>query len=136
MKLREDGVATSDEGGDDEGAWEGWDVESDSSEESSDGWVSVDSDSDIDLEIGDSEDEADKVSKRREGKGKKKAEDEDSDVEMGEGGEETEEPPDKAVKRISTLATTKVWPPLPCSNSPYLKCATADPYTRGFCSPQ
>ena len=54
-------MATGDEE-DDEGAWEGWDVESDSSEESADGWISVDSDSD-DLEVSDSEDEGDKANK-------------------------------------------------------------------------
>ena len=104
----EDGVATGDEE-DDEGAWEGWDIESDLSEESSYGWLSVDSDSDNDIEVSDSEDEADKTStKKSKGKGKQKAGGEDSDAEMGENTEETEETPEDAVKRISTLATTKV----------------------------
>ncbi|PIL23698.1 hypothetical protein GSI_13447 [Ganoderma sinense ZZ0214-1] len=111
-KLREeDGVGSGDEE-DDEGAWEGWDVESDSSEESSDGWISVDSDSDADLEVSDSGDEADKASKKsKKGKGKQKASDENSDEEMGENAEETEETPEEAVKRISTLATTKILTP-------------------------
>ncbi|KAI1790715.1 SDA1-domain-containing protein [Ganoderma leucocontextum] len=110
-KLREeDGVATGDEEEDEEGAWEGWDVESDSSEESSDGWIGVDSDSDNDLEVSDSEDEADKTFKKSKGKGKK-AEDEDSGAEMGENDEEAEETPEEVVKRISTLATTKILTP-------------------------
>ena len=100
-------MATGDEE-DDEGAWEGWDVESDSSEESADGWISVDSDSD-DLEVSDSEDEGEKANKKsKKEKGKQKAPDEDSDAEMGENAQQTEETPEDAVKRISTLATTKV----------------------------
>ena len=106
-KLREeDGAASGDDNEDDEAAWEGWDVETDSSEESSDGWISVDSDSDSDLEISDSEDEGDKKAKRK-GKGKAKDAEEESDDEEGEEKQETAE---EAVKRISTLATTKACP--------------------------
>ena len=89
---------------DDEAAWEGWDVESDS-EESSDGWISVDSDSDEDLEISDSEDEDGKTSKKSKGKGKAKAKDADDMEAEDDNKEETAE---EAAKRISTLATTKV----------------------------
>ena len=60
----EDGAASGDEGEDDEAAWEGWDVESDSSEDSSEGWIDVDSDSDEDIEVSDSEDEDGKKSKK------------------------------------------------------------------------
>ncbi|KAI0713306.1 actin cytoskeleton organization and cell cycle progression protein [Earliella scabrosa] len=107
-KLREeDGAASGDDNEDDEAAWEGWDVETDSSEESSDGWISVDSDSDSDLEISDSEDEGDRKAKRK-GKGKSKDAEEESDNEEGEEKQETAE---EAVKRISTLATTKILTP-------------------------
>ncbi|KAI0747789.1 actin cytoskeleton organization and cell cycle progression protein [Daedaleopsis nitida] len=104
-KLREeDGIASGDEE-DDEAAWEGWDVETDSSDESSDGWVDVDSDGEEDLEISDSEDEDDKKSKKkRKGKGKANEEEEGA---QGEKEETTEE----EVKRISTLATTKILTP-------------------------
>ncbi|KAI0807056.1 actin cytoskeleton organization and cell cycle progression protein [Fomes fomentarius] len=107
QKLREeDGVGSGDE--DDEAAWEGWDVESDSSE-SSDGWISVDSGSDEDLEISDSEDEDDKQSHKkpkRKGKGKATGDDESEGEE-----EQKEEAGEEAVKRISTLATTKILTP-------------------------
>ncbi len=107
-KLREeDGVASGVEDEDDEAAWEGWDVESDSDEESSDGWQEVDSDSDGDLEISDSEDEDGKPSKKSKGKGKAKAKDDDDDMEVEESKEQ--ENPEEAANRISTLATTKVW---------------------------
>ncbi|KAI0085392.1 actin cytoskeleton organization and cell cycle progression protein [Irpex rosettiformis] len=59
-QLREeDGVLSGDDV-DDEAAWEGWDVESDSSSESSEGWIEVESDDDDDLQISDSEDEHEK----------------------------------------------------------------------------
>lgn len=100
-RLREeDGIESGgEEESDDEAAWEGWDVESDSSE-SEEGWIDVESDGDDDLDISDSEDESDKKSKA---KGKKKAEedeDEDEDVEMA--------PEVKEPARVSSLATTKV----------------------------
>ncbi|KAI0637296.1 actin cytoskeleton organization and cell cycle progression protein [Trametes polyzona] len=105
-KLREeDGAASGAEDEDDEAAWEGWDVESDS-DESSDGWISVASDSDNDLEISDSEDEDDKRKKKK-GKGKA-AEEEDSDEEKEA---EKEETAAEAAQRISSLATTKILTP-------------------------
>jgi protein SDA1 len=73
---------------DEEAAWQGWDVESESSEESeSERWQDVDSGED-NLEITDSEDEQGKVFERK-------------SIEDG-----TEEPPDPG--RVSTLATSKV----------------------------
>ncbi|RPD65802.1 actin cytoskeleton organization and cell cycle progression protein [Lentinus tigrinus ALCF2SS1-7] len=111
-KLREeDGVASGGEAEDDEAAWEGWDVESDS-EESSDGWISVGSDSDEDLEISDSEDEDGKTSKKSKGKGKGKAkakDGDDDDIEADE--DKKEETAEEAAQRISTLATTKILTP-------------------------
>ena len=74
---------------DDEAAWNGWDVESDSSEESgSEGWMDVDSGGEDNLDISDSEDEAEKAS----------------------GSKPSEAAPEAAPdpNRISTLATTKV----------------------------
>ena len=59
-RLREeDGVES-----DDESKWEGWDVETDSSESSDDeGWIDVDSDSNRDIMVSDSEDEDDEKEK-------------------------------------------------------------------------
>ncbi|KAH9830989.1 SDA1-domain-containing protein [Rhodofomes roseus] len=100
QKLREEEGVASDAEGDDEAGWEGWDLESDSSEESdvSEGWIDVDSGGEDDLDISDSEDEADK----KDAKGKSKAKGED-------------EPPAKAdetaAARISLLATTKILTP-------------------------
>ncbi|GLB35212.1 putative protein required for actin cytoskeleton organization and cell cycle progression [Lyophyllum shimeji] len=81
QKLRdEEGVVLAD--GDDDAAWEGWDVESDSSDDDSDeGWHDV-SDDGGDIEISDSEDEAEKATSQ----------------------------PD-APPRVSTLATTKILTP-------------------------
>ncbi|CAL1703881.1 unnamed protein product [Somion occarium] len=93
----EDGVFDED----DEGAWEGWDVNSDS-DESSDGWIEVESDGD-NLVVSDSEDED--GSKKR--KGKQNETEGDVDVKMGEEKESTED----ATTRISTLATTKILTP-------------------------
>lgn len=86
-KLREeDNINGAEDNENEEDAWKGWDVESDSSEESgSDGWMDVDSDGD-NLEITDSEDEQGEVSKS----GRKT-------TENGEG-----------PGRVSTLATSKV----------------------------
>lgn len=104
-KLREeDGVASGDEEEGDEAAWDGWDVGEDSSDESSDGWVSVESDGE-DLEISDSEDEDGKSKSKRKANGKKKAgEDEEHEVE--------EAPAEPA--RVSSLATSKVGHPSCC----------------------
>ena len=103
----EDGVASGDEPEDDGAAWEGWDVESDSSDESSDGWIEVDSDSDEDLEISDSEDEDGKATGKAKAKGKAKANDGDG-LEGNDESAKQEETVEEAAKRISTLATTKV----------------------------
>lgn len=87
---------------DDEAAWEGWDIESDSDEESSDGWLDVESDGD-DLDISDSEDEGDSKKKQKlKSKGDEDVEmDKEDQTQQGESAED-------ALKRISTLATTKV----------------------------
>ncbi|KAH9857763.1 SDA1-domain-containing protein [Lenzites betulinus] len=110
-KLREeDGVVSGEEEEDDAAAWEGWDVESDSDAESSDGWVSVDSDSDNDVEISDSEDEDGNLKRKKKGKSKRMAaeEDADKDEDMEADKEETAE---EAVQRISSLATSKILTP-------------------------
>jgi protein SDA1 len=87
---------------DDAAAWEGWDVESDSSEEDSDSepWIDVDSGGENNLDISDSEDEEDAKKKKKK---KASAINEDEDAEM-------EQPPaeEPVADRISTLATTKV----------------------------
>lgn len=93
----EDGIASGEENDkDDEAGWEGWDVESDSSEDSSEsgGWIDVHSDGDDDLDISDSDDEGEKS--KNKGKGRDKA-----DAEASTPGEEP-------ITRISSLATTKV----------------------------
>ncbi|KAG6861893.1 hypothetical protein C0995_010599 [Termitomyces sp. Mi166 len=72
-----EGVVLGDE--EDEGAWDGWDVESDSSDsDSDDEWINV-SDDNNDIVISDSEDEGEKA-----------------------------RPKPEAPRRISTLATTKI----------------------------
>ncbi|KAL1947505.1 hypothetical protein VTO73DRAFT_13229 [Trametes versicolor] len=110
-KLREeDGIVSGDEDEDETAAWEGWDVESDS-DESSDGWISVESDGDDDLDISDSEDEGDNKRKKKK-KGKGKAEDEmEEDDGDGEEASKDEAPEEDAVQRISSLATTKILTP-------------------------
>lgn len=83
-KLREEEAGEVD-GADDEAAWDGWDIETDSESDSqSEGWMDVDSD-DGDLQLSDSEDE--------------EAVKNESSAEQ-QGREDTE--------RTSTLATTKV----------------------------
>ncbi|KIJ69642.1 hypothetical protein HYDPIDRAFT_172966 [Hydnomerulius pinastri MD-312] len=87
---------------DDEAAWEGWDVQTDSSESDSEseGWISVESDGE-DLEVSDSEDEG-KEKQTVAGKSK-----------VGEKKGEGEEKEDAQVdeNRVSTLATTKILTP-------------------------
>lgn len=108
-KLREEDGVTSggeDDEDDDEAAWEGWDVEEDSSEEEdSEGWVNVESGGE-DLEISDSEDEDGKNKKKEKAKGRKKrdAESDDEDADK-----EDEKEPES--QRVSTLATTKILTP-------------------------
>ncbi|KAJ7771870.1 SDA1-domain-containing protein [Mycena metata] len=86
QKLRDEENVVMDE--DDEAAWDGWDVDSDSSDSEPEGWIDVEDDND-DLHISDSEDE-------------------DKD--------KPKEPPSNAdavdpATRISTLATTKILTP-------------------------
>lgn len=78
---------------DDEAAWENWDVETDSSESESEGWIDVSSDGE-DLEVSDSEDEKE-MSSAQAGDKAKDASDAGQDTQAEE-------------NRISTLATTKV----------------------------
>ena len=74
---------------DDGKAWANWDVESDdSSSDSEDGWMNVDSDGDDKFDVSDSDDE--KLPKPP----------------------KDEETPKEDTKRVSTLATTKVYMPL------------------------
>lgn len=82
-----------DHNGDDEKAWEGWDAETDSSSESSGGWMDVDSDGDDAFNVSDSED-----GKTTGG---------NPDNANGEKGKDAEEAPAKT-KKMSTLAATKV----------------------------
>lgn len=104
-QLREEDGVEGNVEEDDEAAWEGWDVEEDSSDESSDGWVEVESDSE-EIEISDSEDEGDK--KKSKAKGKKKAEEDAMDED-----EHPAEPEPAEPARVSSLATTKVRPLAP-----------------------
>lgn len=76
----------------DEKAWQGWDVESDDSSESSGEWMNVDSDDEEGINVSDSEDEKTE---------KAKPLTEKDGTELG-----ASTPVE--VKRISTLATTKV----------------------------
>lgn len=69
---------------DDEAGWENWDVETDSSESDSEGWMDVSSDGE-DLEVSDSEDEKETQAK-----------------------DETDKDTQTHDNRTSTLATTKV----------------------------
>jgi len=52
----EDGIEDDEVDEDDETGWDDWDVQSDSSEESSDGWIDIESDGE-DLDVSDSDDE-------------------------------------------------------------------------------
>ncbi|TCD67655.1 Severe Depolymerization of Actin [Steccherinum ochraceum] len=107
-RLREeDGAEEGDMDDDDEAGWENWDVESDSSDESSsDGWMDVDSDGDDDLEVSDSDDDEDTKSKKEEGKGK------EMDVDEKEDNEDEEDAPTLLdPSRVSVLATTKILTP-------------------------
>ena len=115
-KLREEeGVELADEDNDEAG-WEGWDVESDSSEESSDGWIDVESDGDEDLEISDSEDEGPSKEKIAE---QSNAEDDVPDI-----------------TRVSTLATTKVCIHVIAPQFILSPLFAPDSNARGFCSSQ
>ncbi|TFK46042.1 SDA1-domain-containing protein [Heliocybe sulcata] len=97
---REEGVASG-AGGEDEDDWKGWDVESDSSEDSSDGesWIDVDSDGEEAFEVSDSEDEKEKE-KKREREEKMDVDEDDREKEEG-----------SSAARVSSLATTKILTP-------------------------
>jgi protein SDA1 len=88
-QLREEEHVTLSDVGDDNAAWQGWDLETDSSESSGDeGWMDVSSDDEQEFGISGSEDENSKLTGKGEGeKGK-----------QGRG----------VANRVSTLATTKV----------------------------
>lgn len=89
-KLREEdtGQADASEGEDDEAAWEGWDIETDSESDSeSEDWINVESDRD-DLELSDSEDETPA----------KKSEPTEGECQQNQ-------------TRVSTLATSKILTP-------------------------
>jgi len=103
---------------DDEAAWEGWDAESDSSEESSEGWNDVSSDGEQNFDVSDSDDE-------KEAKDKKTVGDEDAVEKNGE----------SAVTegaKVSTLATTKILTPADFALLNDLKIkAAADQVSKG-----
>ncbi|KAF8558438.1 protein required for actin cytoskeleton organization and cell cycle progression [Imleria badia] len=88
-KLRQDETGEMEE--DDEAGWKDWDVETDSSESESQGWIDV-SDGGEDLKVSDSEDEKETASAQ--------ARDKPKDV-----SEDTQD------NRISSLATTKILTP-------------------------
>lgn len=86
QRLRDEDGIIMNEDDEDEAAWQGWDVESDSSDGSeSEGWIDVE-DNDDTLNISDSEDEGDK---------------------LATGAQNADDDPTSST-RISTLATTKV----------------------------
>jgi hypothetical protein len=96
-KLRkEDGILSDDDRDDDDAAWVGWDAESTSSGESSDGWIDVHSDGDPELDISDSEDEHQRVRTRHNSESKSEL---ITDVAIDEDG--------LISSRTSSLATTK-----------------------------
>ncbi|EIM80619.1 protein required for actin cytoskeleton organization and cell cycle progression [Stereum hirsutum FP-91666 SS1] len=101
----EEGIESGDDEEDDEAAWEGWDVESDSSDSSSESgdWINVPSDGEDHLSLSDSEDE-DGKKKKKNSKGKANAGDDDDDDEVPV---VAAPEPD----RISSLATTKILTP-------------------------
>ncbi|KII88862.1 hypothetical protein PLICRDRAFT_40507 [Plicaturopsis crispa FD-325 SS-3] len=94
-KLREEDSNMKSDDEDDEAAWNGWDVESGSSDDSSEDedWIDVDSDGEDHLDISDSEDEQDGKEKGKE----RAAEGDGATVDDAE--------------RTSTLATTKILTP-------------------------
>jgi protein SDA1 len=94
---------------DEEAAWEGWDVESNSPDDSDDStsWHNVESDGGEAFDVSDIDDEPPKKTDKGKGEAmEQKGSEEKEDVEMKDG-----------VPRVSTLATTKV---SPTSQSP--KC--------------
>ncbi|KAF9239627.1 SDA1-domain-containing protein [Melanogaster broomeanus] len=97
-KLREDETGEADEDGD---GWEGWDVETDSSDSDSgsEGWNDVSSDGE-DLNVSDSEDEKETTPAAKSGE-------KDADVDASTEGKHTH----AEENRISTLATTKILTP-------------------------
>ncbi|QRW01355.1 hypothetical protein RhiLY_00352 [Ceratobasidium sp. AG-Ba] len=125
--LEQQSDAGSDAGSDSDG-WGGWEVDSESSDESdeSEGWIDVESDNE-ELEISDSEDEGDK--KKR--KGKSGSQDQDEDEEMEDGSEKAGAEPEPA--RVSTLATTKILTPADFAllNELRIKAATKEAESGG-----
>ncbi|KAG8217346.1 SDA1-domain-containing protein [Butyriboletus roseoflavus] len=93
-KLREEETGEMEEDG--EAGWENWDVETESSESDSAGWIDVSSD-DEDLEVSDSEDEKETSSVQARDKAK--------NVTEADKGTQAQD------NRISTLATTKILTP-------------------------
>lgn len=62
QRLRDEDGVIMNEDDEDEAAWQGWDIESDSSDESeSEGWIDVEDNDNNTLNISDSEDEGDKL---------------------------------------------------------------------------
>lgn len=86
---------------DDEAAWEGWDMESNSSDDSGSGsWHDIESDGEKVFDVGNSDDESPKKTDKGQGEAMGQQEGEEKeDVEM------KDEAP-----RVSILATTKVRP--------------------------
>ena len=129
----EEGVASdaSNASLNDEAAWDGWDVEEDSSEGESDGWINVESDSE-DLEISDSEDESDKKEKKNKKETKrKKGKNDDDDDDETEDAEKEKEP-----VRVSSLATAKVCNFYGIRHIPLGSLSDIDTYSRRLRSTQ
>ncbi|GJJ07770.1 hypothetical protein Clacol_001975 [Clathrus columnatus] len=95
LRAEDDGNGVEVNEEDDEAAWEGWEVDSETSDSESEGWIDVSSDDEDDIVISDSEDESTKKGKRKD----KKEADESMET----------DPPEviESVPRTSTLATTK-----------------------------
>lgn len=131
-RLRaEDGIEPTGEDEDDDAGWEGWDAESDSSEDSeASDWIDVDhSDDEMEIQVSDSEDEKPKNRNKDEAEEKK-----ESDVNTP-----VDDPLGPAPSRISTLATTKVRKSFffvlnPCSSSVIDAVSVSDPNSGGFCT--
>lgn len=129
-KLRAEGNdgdgANEDEGGEED--WEGWEVDSESSDSSSEGWIDVSSDEEEEIYISESEDESSK-------KGKRKEEKHDAGVEAMNTTTDLQ-PQTEAAARVSSLATTKVSHPsavLPEQswfNDYFSSCSNSDSYSR------
>ncbi|KAK6353134.1 Severe Depolymerization of Actin [Orbilia brochopaga] len=111
-KKGEEGGEEEVDGDDDDQAWEGWDVESDSDDSGS--WIAVASDDEKDIEISDSEDE--KPSARS-----KKARADDEPVANGGS---AEQPAAESEGNIMSLATTKILTPADLANLAKMRAQT------------